>query len=44
MKVEMKQDALKPFLSKQDPLIETPPVPFSCLFNELDVLGEIDRD
>lgn len=44
MIVELKQDALKPFLSKADPIIETPPQLFSCLFNELDILGEVDRD
>jgi len=43
-KMEVKEDALKEFAAKSDPIIEVPPNWQHRLFNENDILGDLDRD
>lgn len=40
----MNEDVLKDFGQKADPVIEVPPNHTHRLFNENDILGDLDRD
>lgn len=42
--LEVREEALKEFAAKADPVLEVPPVAEHRLFNENDILGDLERD